>query len=360
MKSYNHLYERFISDENYYLAVRNATKHKGGKKRKWRYARYIRDNAEELKPKFIEYASNFKNAKHKPKIIYDGIRRKQRSILVPTMAEQIIHHMVVNILEPIFMRSMYEHSYGSLPNRGAHLAKKRIERWIRKDADNFRYILKLDVKKYFDSIPHDILKARLAKLIHDDRFLDLVYEIVDVSDKGIPIGFYTSQWIANWYLTGLDHYIKEVLRAKYYVRYMDDMVIAGNDKLLLHIIKDGIEKYLNEELGLELKSNWQIFPLDKRPLDFMGFKFYHGRTTLRKTILSKAKRKARRTKKNGVNIHSARQMLSYLGWIDKTDVYGFYLRYIKPKVSFKALRLYEGHWQRIHNQMEVKHHVKLV
>ena len=138
------------------------------------------------------------------------------------------------------------------------------------------------------------------------------------------------------------------------------MVIAGNNKLSLHIIKDRIEKYLNEELGLELKSNWQIFSLDKRPLDFMGFKFYYGRTTLRKTILSKAKRKARRTKKNGVNIHSARQMLSYLGWIDKTDVYGFYLRYIKPKVSFKALRLYEGHWQRIHNQLEVKHHVKLV
>lgn len=74
MKSYNHLYERFISDENYYLAVRNATKHKGGKKRKWRYARYIRNNADELKPRFIEYASNFKNAHHKPKVSFKALR----------------------------------------------------------------------------------------------------------------------------------------------------------------------------------------------------------------------------------------------------------------------------------------------
>ena len=213
MKSYNHLMEQFLSDENYDLAVTNATVHKGGKKRKYRKARYYRDNREKERKRILFYAAHFKNKKHTPKQIYDGIRRKQRFIIVPTMQEQIVHHMIVNVMKPIFMHSMYEHSYGSIPGRGAHSAKKQIEKWIRNDPNGVNYCLKLDIKKYFDSIPHDILKKKLARLIHDEAFLSVLNEIVEATgtDRGIPIGFYTSQWIANWYLTELDHYIKEVL-----------------------------------------------------------------------------------------------------------------------------------------------------
>lgn len=338
MKSYNHLWEKFISDENYYRAIHNATRNKHGNKKK--YAAYMRSHADELKQGFIDYACNFKNAQHEPMQIYDGVRRKKRQIYVPTMREQVIHHMISNVLQPIFMRSMYVHSYGSIPGRGAHKAKKKIAAWIKKDKDGFKYILKLDVKKYFDSIPHGILKYKFAKLIHDERFLNLINEIIDVTDKGIPIGFYTSQWIANWYLTDLDHYIKEELNAKYYVRYMDDMVIAGNDKNELRRIKKGIEMFLNKNLGLELKHNWQIFPLESRDLDFMGFRFSTNKITLRKSILAKARKKAHRINKRGVTIYSARQMLSYVGWINATDVYNYYNKYIKPNVSFVQLRHY--------------------
>ena len=139
MKSYNHLYGQYLTDKNYYEAVRNATKHKGGKKRKYRQARYFRDHAKELKPELIRLARDFHNDKHTPILIYDGIRRKQRYIIVPTMREQIIHHMVVNVMKPIFMKGMYEHSYGSIPNRGAHSAKKTIEKWIAKGGSDFKY-----------------------------------------------------------------------------------------------------------------------------------------------------------------------------------------------------------------------------
>ena len=359
MKSYSHLWERFVSDENYYLAVGNATKHKSGKKRKCRQARYIKEHADELKDEFIFYATHFENSEHKPKMIYDGVRRKQRQILVPTINEQVIHHMVANILQPIFMKSMYEHSYGSIPGRGAHGAKKTLEKWIRSGGKNFKYILKLDIKKYFDSIPHDILKQKLTKIIHDERFLTLMFKIVDVNDKGIPIGFYTSQWIANWYLTELDHYIKEELKAKYYIRYMDDMVIAGPNKRELHRMKNKIEDYLNDKLGLRLKENWQVYKFDYhgkgRDIDFMGFRFYRDHTTLRRSILLKATRKARKIKKNGTNIHSCRQMLSYLGWLDCTDTYGAYIKWVKPFVSFRALRRYESRWQIKHNKGEKEH-----
>lgn len=354
MKSYNHLWEIFISDENYYLAVSNATRGKTGKSKKHRRARYYKTHAAEMKDEFMEYVLNYKHRDHKPIEVYDGIRRKRRKIYVPNVEEQILHHMVVNVLRPIFMKSMYEHSYGSIPGRGAHSAKKRIEKWIRNQDKHFKYILKMDVRKYFDSIPHDILKRKLAKLIHDQRFLELLFEIIDTTDVGIPIGFFTSQWFANWYLTDLDHYIKEKLGAKYYVRYMDDMVIAGSNKRRLHEFRDLISEYLETKLGLQMKDNWQVYRFNYgdrgRDLDFMGFRFFRNRTVLRRTIYFKAVRKAKRIKNKGLNIYTARQMLSYMGWFKCTDCYGAYLKYIKPNVSFRTLRRYVSRWDKKHNK----------
>ena len=364
MKSYNHLMEQYLSEDNYYLGVKNATRHKGGKKRKYRKARTVRDHAEELKDYYLEEARDFKNDKHTPKYIYDGIRRKQRAILVPTMREQIVHHMVVNVLKPIFMKGMYEHSYGSIPGRGAHMAKRRIEKWIARSDRDMKFVLKMDVKKYFDSIPHDILKAKLAKIIHDEAFLAILFEIVDATDtdRGIPIGFYTSQWFANWYLTELDHYIKEELHVKYYVRYTDDMVIFGGNKRELHEIRRKIEAYLNDRLGLQMKENWQVYLFDYvkadgthvgRDLDFMGFRFYRDRTILRKSIMLKATRKARRIAKKPIKtVHDCRQMLSYLGWIDCTNTYAMYKKHIKPYVSFQYLKRRESAYQKRINKEE--------
>lgn len=357
MKSYNHLWEKFISDENYYLAVQNATRHKTRNSKRHKIARYIKCHADEYKDSFLNMMSDYKNKTHEPIEIYDGVRRKKRKIYVPTIEEQILHHMIVNVLKPIFMKSMYQHSYGSIPGRGAHMGKKVIEKWIRKGDRNCKYVLKMDIKKYFDSVPHDILKYKFANIIHDDRFLNLIYEVIDVNEVGIPIGFYTSQWIANWYLTGLDHYIKEDLLAKYYIRYMDDMVIFGSNKRQLHKMKDEIEIYLKRELGLELKRNWQVYKFDYkgkgRDLDFMGFRFFRDRTILRKTIFLKAVRKVRRVKKNK-NIYTVRQMLSYMGWFSCTDTYMAYVQYIKPFISFRTLRQYVSRWDHNHSKEENK------
>lgn len=377
MKSYNHLMEQYLSDQNYYDAVRNATRHKGSKKRKNRRARYYKNHKDELKPRLLAYAANFKNAKHKPKIINDGITRKVRQIIVPNMPEQIIHHMIINVLQPIFMRGMYEHSYGSIPGRGAlkgrknrkRKGKKRkkkhtrsgqeaIEKWIKHDKKNMKYCLKMDIKKYFDSIPHAILKQKLSKLIHDQAFLSVLYTVVDAvpGDKGIPIGFYTSQWFANWYLTELDHYIKEQLHVKHYIRYMDDMVIFGANKRELHRVKIAIEEYLHSKLGLRLKENWQIFLFDYiksdgtrvgRDLNFMGLRFFRDKTILRKSVMIKATRKAKKIAgKEKRTIHDCRQMLSYLGWIDCTNTYDMFKKRIKPYVSFRKCKQRISSYQR--------------
>lgn len=270
-----------------------------------------------------------------------------------SLEELIVQHCVAKALETMFWHGMYQHSYASLPKRGAHKAKKVIEKWIETDPKNVKYVLKMDIHHFFDSIPHDILKAKLRKYIHDDLMLDLLFKIIDVTDAGIPLGFYTSQWLSNWYLQELDHFIKEQLHAVYYVRYMDDMVIFGSNKKVLHQIRQAISEYLEVNLGLELKGDWQVFRFSYtvngedrgRPLDFMGFQFYRNRTVLRKSIMLKATRKARKIHKKPYQgrkptVHDYRQMMSYLGWIDCTDTYRMYLKHIKRRVSFQRMKRY--------------------
>lgn len=342
MKSYNNLYQKFLSEENIRLAIKNVCKHKTKRRR----FRELKEHPEKYISWIRHEAMHFHNDKHVPMEIYDGISRKKRTIIVPSFREQIIHHMIVNILKPIFERSFYHHSYGSIPHRGSHLAKKRIESYIRK-GKNIKYVLKMDIKKYFDSVPHATIKAKLSKIIKDRQFLGVIYNVIDVTEIGIPLGFYTSQWFANWYLTDLDFFIKQTLHAKAYFRYMDDMVIFSSSKKTLHKIRKAVDNYLHG-LGLKLKENYQVYRFIYkeqhnrrygRDLDFMGFRFFRNRTILRKSIFIKAIRKVRSIWKKiiagiKVTVFDMRQMMSYLGWIDATDTYAVYSINIKPVVNF--------------------------
>ena len=130
----------------------------------------------------------------------------------------------------------------------------------------------------------------------------------------------------------------------HYIRYMDDMVIFGSNKKKLHQMHKAIGEYLNNQLGLELKDNWQVFRFNYirdgkhhgRDLDFMGFRFFRDKTILRRTIMLKATRKAKRiSKKVKPTIYDVRQMMAYLGWIDCTDTYQMYEEWIKPYIYFQ-------------------------
>ena len=260
---------------------------------------YIFEHIDKQIPLIRQYAQNYMARQKKPRIVKEGA--KERVIVVPSIREQILHHMIVGVLQPIIMKGMYEHSHGSIPGRGPAGAKKQIKRWI-KDTKNVKYFLKMDIHHFFASIPHDMLKEFIAKYIHDERFLHLIFEVIDCTETGLPLGFHTSHWFANWYLQGLDRYIKQQLGAVYYVRYMDDMVIFGNNKRELHRMRQAIGNYLNG-IGLELKRNWQVCRFHTvrngedryRFLDFMGFRFYRNRITLRKGIMLRMTRRANGT-----------------------------------------------------------------
>lgn len=343
MKSYNHIYETFISDENIKKSIRQFAI---GRTQKPEVKELICETKENVE-KIRKYAENYKAIKRKPIYIFDRSGKKKRKIYVPSNMEVIMQHMIVNALMPIFKKGMYEHSYASIPGRGIFDAKKVIEKQIKKNPGKVKYCLKMDIKKFFDSVPHEIILEKLSEKIHDKKMMEVIEETIKCTETGLPLGFYTSQWFSNWYLQGLDHYIKEELQAEFLIRYADDMVIFGSNKRKLHKMQKKIEKYLKEKLGLTMKNNWQVFRFDYigkdgkhhgRDLDFMGLRFFRDRTTLRKSLMLNATRKAKKIwKKEKETLHDARQMLSYLGWIKKTDTYSMYLKWIKPFVDFGKL-----------------------
>lgn len=342
MKSYNHLWEKFISKETIRRCIIKGAI--GKKKRK--SVKRVMENIDEYVDVIHDYALNFHNCDHEEIKILDGNSGKERLIIVPRFKEHVIHHMVVDTMMPILVKGMYKHTYSSIPGRGLHKCMKKLKAWIRKDPKNVKYCLKLDIKKFFNSIDHDILMEKMRKTIHDKKFLKIIEEIINASDNGIPLGFYTSHWFANWLLQPLDHYIKEVLKVKYYARYMDDMILFGSNKRKLRKVKEKIAEFL-KKLHLRLKENWQLFRFDYikhgehkgRPLDFVGFKFYRDRITLRKSIMLRLTRKAKKIEKKGkFTIYDAHQLMAWLGWIDWTDTYNVYKKYVAPHINFRKCR----------------------
>lgn len=261
-------------------------------------------------------SGTYHTSSYKTKEVYDP---KERTIAcLPYYPDRIVHHAIMNILDPIFTKMFTADTYACIKERGAHLARKRIMRAMRRDTDGTKYCLKLDIRKYYPSIDHDVMKGIIRKKIKDVRTLALLDEVIDSAD-GLPIGNYISQTLANVYLSYFDHYVKEVLKVKYYYRYVDDIVILCDSKDQLRAWYHAIEMAL-AKLKLQVKPNWQIFPVDARGLDFLGFVFYHSHVRLRKRIkqrLFRALCHARKLTRDGKKIRLA--VASYIGWLKYTD-----------------------------------------
>lgn len=368
MKSYNDLFDKIIDEENLKKAFLNASK---GKRKRNDVKKVLKSLDRHVKIlRDILINEQYSPRKHKKSIINENNGRKSRVIEKPDyMYEQVVHHALIQILQPIFRKGMYEYVCGSVPNRGSHYGKRYIKKWLRDDRKNTKYVLKMDIEKFYPSIKHEVIKNALAKKIRDKKALNLMFTIIDNCENGLPLGNYTSQWFANFLLQELDHLIKEKFKAKYYVRYMDDMVIFGCNKKELHKTRKAIEDYLNNVLQLNMKGNWQVFrfeyrdsktgKLRGRPLDFMGFVFHREKITMRKSIMLRMTRKAKRIyKKDRPTIYDAKCMISYVGWLDHTDCYNVYLKYIKPCVNIQYLKRKISRYDRRVNRERLERSVR--
>jgi len=319
MKRKNNLYNKILNTKNLFLA------HKRAKKGKNHY-RAVVDVDKNLNNYIYKLNQSLIHKTHKTSQ-YDIDTRiergKERVIYkLPYFPDRILHHAILQVIQPILEKTYIKDTYQSIKGRGIHKAKDRMELFL-KDIDNTQYCLKLDIKKYYPSVDNEILKKLIRKKIKCKDTLELLDEIID-STKGLPIGNYTSQTFGNFYLSYFDHWIKEDKNIKYYIRYADDMTILHKDKHYLHKLKNEIEDYLKNELHLKLKENWQVFPVNKRGIDFLGFKFYHTHTLLRDSI----KKSFIKTVKRCDNINS---IMSYYGWIKASDSYNLLRKYINIK-----------------------------
>lgn len=340
MKRVGHLYEKILDPAVIDAAICEASR---GKRHRTSVKRVLAD-----KPKYIaklqETLANDAVELSPYRVFnrYDHRAGKTRTIRRPRFfPDQIIHWLVVTAIKPVIMKGMDFWCCGSVPRRGIKHGHRAIRAWLRDDRKGTKYCLKMDVKKFYDSIPHDALIAKLRGKIKDERMLALLQKIVDTTEAGVPIGNYTSQWMANFFMEGLDHYIRETLKAKHYVRYIDDIVILGGNKKALHGMHKKIAAYLRNNLGLSVKENWQVFKIASRGIDFLGYVFYHGYTTLRdrnflalvrqaKTVHKLVKAKMR------IPRNIAAGMISRIGQLNWCNSYLLKLKHLKG-ITLKKL-----------------------
>ncbi len=336
MKRTGYIYEKIYDEDN----IRQAIYKAADKKKKHRHVEKVLNNTEYYVDKIHLMLREKSYVPNKPKIktIQDNSSGKVREIFKPNFyPDQIIHWALMIQIEPIIMRGMYPYSCGSVRGRGTTYAQDTIRKWLDTDIPHTKYCLKMDIKKFYPSIGNHLLKKFFRRKIKDRDCLWLIDSIID-GNQGQPIGYYTSQWFSNFFLEGLDHYIKQELKVKHYVRYVDDLVMFGNNKKKLGKVRKDIEKYL-KTLKLSVKGDWQVFHVDKRPVDFLGLRFYRHKTTLRRRNALRIRRRMRKIgKKDYLNVYDAQAVISYWGWIKRTDSFQFYHKYVKPYVTIKEAK----------------------
>lgn len=267
MKRVGNLYEKIIDKNNIRKAILNAAK----RKRKRRNVQNVIENITKATDEIYIMLKNkkFNPSPYEKMKIMDGVRKKERIIYKPRFyPDQVVHWALMLQLEEILMKGMYYYNCASIKGRGLLHATKYIEKIIVKDRKNTKYCLKLDIKKFYPSVDKELLKRKFRRKIKERETLNLIDKIIDSSDVGLPIGNFTSQWFANFFLEEFDHYVKEKLKIPYYIRYMDDMLLFHRNKKELRKAKNEIELYLQKE-NLKLKENWQLFKTDSRPIDFL-------------------------------------------------------------------------------------------
>lgn len=278
MKRINGLYDRIISLEN--LQVADAIARKGKSKQ---YGVIQHDKSRESNILALHDQLRNQTYRTSPYTTFKVYESKEREVYrLPYYPDRIAHHAVMNVLEPIFTAQFTADTYACIKGKGIHGAFRKLRQALRDEAGT-QYCLKLDITKFYPSVNHAILKRLLRRKFKDEGLLQLLEEVVD-SAPGLPIGNYLSQYFANFYLTGFDHWLKEEKGVRYYFRYADDLVILAPDKSSLHKLLAEIREYLRVNLKLEIKGNYQVFPVAARGIDFLGYIFYHTHTLLRKRI----------------------------------------------------------------------------
>lgn len=264
MKRVGFLVEKIAEKDNLLLAFYKAKRGKQYKKEVISFGDNLDYNINKLQKEIID--GKVSVGKYHSFVIADP---KVRSIYAASFDERVLHHAIMNVCHQYFERTLIYDTYATRIDKGVYKALDKAI-WASK---KYKYVAKLDFRKYFDTISHCILKEKLIRIFKDQRLLDIFSQIIDTyfveEGKGIPIGNLTSQYFANYYLSSLDHYVKEELQMPVYIRYMDDILIFDNDKGKLKKSVCLVTEYSAKQLELTLK-----IPVIKNTIEMVSFLGY--------------------------------------------------------------------------------------
>lgn len=319
MKRYDGLWEHIATFEALYAAYEMA-------RAKRHFRPEIMGIGSRIEDVIHELLLDLETGEWRPQKCYDFECRKEvkrRIINAPTFRDRILHRAIVAEVQPLFEKKMIFDSYASRPGKGTHAAVRRVQHFLRGAERNGRvYVLQCDIHHYYASVDHEKLKSILRQTIADEILLKVWDAIIDGfnSDvgKGMPIGALTSQLCANVYLNTLDHFVKECIGAKRYLRYMDDFLVIENDKKTLWSDLADIKWFLDTQLRLTLNPKTQIYPAS-RGIDFAGYRTWSTHIKPRKRNVKAARKRFRALSKSyaryDVNLEDVKpRVMSFLGY----------------------------------------------
>lgn len=304
MKRYGNLWPAIVEFSNLLLAARKAQKGK-------RFRPNVLDFNYHLESELLTLQTELDHQTYTPGQYrtFEIKEPKPRLISAAPYRDRVVHHALCNVIVPILEPSLIHDTYANREGKGTHKALQRFTRYARSS----QYVLQGDIQKYFPSIDHAILKARLRRKIKCPRTLWLIDTIIDASNdqipaafhfadddlltplgrrRGLPIGNLTSQFFANVYLSGFDHFVKEVLGAKKYLRYVDDFALFSDDHRFLAQARQAIEAHL-DTLRLKIHPIKSHITKTQQGANFLGFRVFPDRIRVRTENLRRARRRCR-------------------------------------------------------------------
>ena len=309
MKRVGNIWQQVVSFDNLLAASYRALR---GKRSRPDAAAFFMD----LEHNLVHLQDRLASGSYQPETYrtFEIREPKRRLISVAPFGDRVVHHALVRVIEPWFERRFIHHSYACRRGKGQHRCLERFVPWAR----GSRYVLQCDVRRFFPSIDHEILKQQLARVIKDRRVLDLAERIIDGSNpqdeatvyfagddlftpwirrRGLPIGNLTSQFFANVYLDSLDHFVKERLRIRRYLRYCDDFALMGEDRQALWSARDRLGEHL-AALRLKLHPRKSRVRRVGEGIEFLGFVVGQRSMRVRRSTVRRMRRRLRRLERS--------------------------------------------------------------
>lgn len=326
-------FEKIYSYENLYQAHKKARLGKQTKKEVIQYELFLTEHLARLSYQLKNHT--YRVSGYHKFIIHDP---KTREIQALSYGDRIVQHSLCdNVLGPYLEKRLIYDNAACRVGKGTHFAMNRLSGFMAAYGRKYKnegYILKCDIRKYFDSIDHEILKKKIQGMKLETEVKQLLCMIVDsyekTEGKGLPMGNQTSQWFALYYMDGLDRLVKEKLRIRYYTRYMDDMILLHQDREVLKETLALMSEFVEKELSLEFNQKTQIHSM-KQGVDYLGFHFYLTETgkvikRLRQSNKKKCKRRLaafkRLYKKDKIELCAIeRSLKSYMGHLSYGHTY---------------------------------------